>query len=126
MTINSGMGLMESWKIRNAAAGSLALVEDQMCKAVVAASHDQLVALIESFSPALSSGPEWTRTFDPLIERLWAWRDDATMSALAETFKARGVAWAGVANALSPDNGVRLKDGLRHPAWARLPAFGVA
>jgi hypothetical protein len=121
-----GSRLADIWKVRNAAAESLALVEDQVRKALREASCEELVALLESFSPALSSGPEWTRTFDPLIEHLWAWRDDATMAVLAETFKARGVPWAGVANAFAPEHGASLRTELRHPAWARLPAFTMA
>ena len=69
---------------------------DQMRRAVLGASVQDLVALIEFYSPARAIGPEWTRTFEPLVERLWAWRDDATMAALAETFRARGPAWMAV------------------------------
>jgi hypothetical protein len=114
------------WRARNAAAQSLALTEEEMRSAICAASIDDLVALIETFSPARSGGPEWTRTFEPLIERLWAWRDDATMAALAEVFRARGMPWMGVANALSPEHGAATRANLRHPAWARLPAFTTA
>ena len=112
--------------MRNAAAEALVRSEEKLRAALCAASLEELVALIESFSPALSAGPEWTRTFDPLIERLWTWRDDATMAALAADFKARGVPWAAVANALLPEHGVHVRSGLRHPAWARLPAFTLA
>jgi len=118
--------LSQLWTVRNAAAASLAQNEEQMRRAVRETSVEQLVALIETFSPARSAGPEWTRTFEPLIERLWAWRDDATMAALADTFRARGMSWMAVANALSPENGARLRASLRQPSWARLPAFAVA
>lgn len=117
--------LKQIWRVRNAAAETLALSEEQMRRALKAASIDELVAFVEGYSPALSAGPEWTRTFDPLVERLWVWRDDATMAALAKVFQARGIPWAGVTNALSPENGARIRNGLRHPAWARMPAFGV-
>jgi len=117
--------LGELWRIRNAAAVTLGLTEDQMRRAVLAASVADLVALIESFSPARAAGPEWTRTFEPLVERLWAWRDDATMAALADAFRARGPAWMAVTNALSPENGAHIRTDLRHPAWARMPAFSV-
>jgi hypothetical protein len=119
------MTLSEVWRVRNAAAATLGLAEDQMRRAIRAASQDELVALIETFSPARSNGPEWIRTFEPLVERLWTWRDDATMAALAELFRQRGVPWAAVANALSPEEGGRIRDTLRHPAWSRLPAFTV-
>jgi hypothetical protein len=104
---------------------TLGLAEEQMRRAVRAADIDALVSLIETFSPARAIGPEWTRTFEPLAERLWAWRDDATMAALAEVFRARGIPWMAVANALSPEEGARVRATLRQPAWARLPAFAL-
>lgn len=119
-------GLGDLWRIRNAAAETLALAEEQMRRAIGEASVEELVGLIDSYSPALSTGPEWTRTFDPLVERLWVWRDDATMAALAEAFRARGLPWTGVVNALSPENGARIRTGVRQPAWARMPALAVA
>jgi len=115
--------LDEIWRVRNAAATTLGLIEDQMERAVRAASVDDLVALIEGFSPARSSGTEWTRTFEPLVERLWTWCDDATMAALADVFRARGMPWMGVTNALSVPNGTTIRADIRHPAGARLPAF---
>ena len=117
--------LGELWRVRNAAAVTLGLTEDQMRRAVQGASVEELVELIESFSPARAVGPEWSRTFEPLVERLWTWRDDATMSALAAVFQARGMAWMAVSNALAPENGAQTRASLRHPAWARLPAFTV-
>ena len=118
--------LGDAWRVRNAAAQTLTLAEDQMRRAVREATVEELAAFIDCYSPALSTGPEWTRTFDPLIERLWAWRDDQTMAALAAIYKARGVPWAAVANALAPEQGARLKAEIRQPHWARMPAFGVA
>ena len=87
--MSTDQGLHEFWRVRNAAAATLALTEEQMRRAVREATVEQLVSLIEAFSPARSAGPEWTRTLEPLVERLWAWRDDETMAALAEVFRAR-------------------------------------
>jgi len=94
-----------------------------MRRAVQAASVEELASLLEGFAPSRSSGPEWTRSFEPLIQRLWAWCDDQTMAALADVFRAKGLPWLAVANALAPDHGERCRADLRHPAWARLPAF---
>ncbi len=121
-----GHDLQTLWRSRNAAAESLGRAEDAMRRTCQSASVDDLSALINSFSPARSIGPEWTRTFEPLIEHLWLWRDDATMAALAEIYKARGMPWMAVANALSPTNGTTVRQNVRHPAWARLPAFAIA
>lgn len=122
---NTQATLAELWRVRNAAALTLSLTEDQMRRAVMGASIDDLVSLIEGFSPARAVGPEWTRTFEPFVERLWAWRDDATMAALAEVFRARGMPWMAITNALSPEHGNLIRSETRHPAWARLPAFTV-
>ena len=122
---NDQATLDELWRVRNAAAVTLGLTEDQMRRAVRGASVEELVALIETFAPGRSNGPEWARTFEPLVERLWSWRDDATMAALEEMFRARGMPWAGVANALSAEQGARTRESLRQPAWARQPAFVV-
>lgn len=117
--------LRSLWQSRAKAAEGLGRAEDDMRRACQSASVDQLVALVDTFSPARSAGPEWTRTFEPLVEHLWLWRDDATMSALAAVYKARGMPWAAVANALSAAHGERLRASVRHPAWARLPAFAT-
>ena len=117
--------LTEFWRIRNAAAATLALTEEQMCRAVRDASIEELVALIETFAPARSAGPEWTRSFEPLVERLWTWRDDETIATIAEVFRLRGMPWMAVTNALAPEQGVRTRTTLRQPASARLPAFTV-
>jgi hypothetical protein len=115
--------LDELWRVRNAAAVTLGLAEDLMERTVRAASVEDLVALIEGFSPARSYGTEWTRTFEPLVERLWTWCDDAKMAALADVFRARGMPWMGVTNALSAPHGTAIRADIRHPAGARLPAF---
>jgi len=122
---NEHATLAEVWRVRNAAAATLFLAEEQARRAVQAASLDQLVALIETFAPGRSSGPEWTRSFEPLVERLWGWRDDATLAALAEVFRARGMPWAAVANALSPEQAARNRGIARQPAWARMPVVAV-
>jgi hypothetical protein len=115
--------LEDAWGLRNAAASTLALAEEQVRRAIGTASVDDLAGLIELYSPAVSSGPEWTRTFEPLIERMWLWADDATMASLHARFKSKGMPWLAVANALSPEHGARLRASVRQPAWARLPAF---
>lgn len=124
-SISGPATLGELWRLRNAAAATLSLTEDQMRRAVVVAHVEELIALIDHFSPARAVGPEWTRTFEPLVERLWTWRDDATMAALAEAYRARGPAWATVVNTLAPEQGAKIRAGLSHPAWARLPILSV-
>jgi hypothetical protein len=118
--------LEDAWRLRNAAATTLALAEEQVRRSIETAGIDDLAGLIELYSPAVSLGPEWTRTFEPLIERMWLWSDDATMASLHTRFKSKGMPWLAVANALSPEHGERVRAAVRQPAWARLPAFTTA
>ena len=117
-------GLREAWELRNAAAETLIKSELQVRHELEASSVEHLVALLDSFSPARSPGPEWTRSFEPLIERIWAWCDASTVTALEAEFRSRGAAWAPVANALGIDHGARVQAQLRAGlATARLPLF---
>lgn len=119
--------LRETWELRNAATLALLKTEAQVRRALETASLDELVGLVESFSPARSPGVEWTRTFEPLVERIWAWCPPATIQALHETFAARGLPWLAVTNAFSPEHGQQIKARLsRQPAWSRLPAFTLS
>lgn len=118
--------LREYWQARNVAAANMTCAEEQARRALQQASIEELVELLETFSPARSTGLEWTRSFEPLVERLWTWCDESTMASLAEVFRARGMPWMAVANALAPEHGARLRAELRHPAWARLPSFATA
>ena len=80
---NPSVTLRNDWELRNAAAETLIKIEYRLCDALKAASAADIVQLLESFSPARSPGPEWTRSFDPLIEHLWLWCDPALLAALA-------------------------------------------
>lgn len=118
-----GVTLREAWELRNSAAATLIKSEDQVRQLLHAATPADVVALLEAFSPARSPGPEWTRTFDALVERLWTWCDQATLSAVHAEFQSRGQPWAAVANALAPERGDQLHAQLRSPAGARFPRF---
>jgi hypothetical protein len=116
--------LRPTWELRNAAAETLIRAEEQFHKQLHAATVADLVTLLEAFSPARSPGPEWTRSFDPLVERLWAWCDPELLAQVEASFRQRGGAWAPVANALSPEHGEELRRRLqRGAAGARLPRF---
>jgi hypothetical protein len=91
------------------------------------ASVDDVIALLETFSPGRSPGPEWSRSFDPLVERLWVWCDPTVLGKAEADFRARGAPWAAVANALSPDHGEHLRHRLmRQTRAGRLPPFTIA
>ena len=118
--------LRDAWALRNATAQALLLAEGHIQRLVEDASVDELIALVEAFSPARSPGPEWTRTFEPLVERLWAWCDDERMAALEAEFRARGLPWLAVANDFAPERGAELRGRVRQFAWARFPTFTMA
>lgn len=116
--------LKDAWQLRNAAAETLIKSEQQLRELLETADVERIVALLDAFSPARSAGPEWTRSFDALIERLWAWCDAATLAAVAAEFQNRGPAWSAVANALSSERGEDIRTQLRRrSAAARLPLF---
>jgi hypothetical protein len=122
--VSATVSLRQAWDLRNAAAATLMKTEDQVRRLLEGASAEQIIEVLESFSPARSPGPEWTRSFDALIERLWAWCDAATIAAAETEFRARGSAWAPVTNALTRERGQEITAQLRRaPAGARLPAF---
>jgi hypothetical protein len=118
--------LADAWKLRNSAAETLLRTEEHVRRLVEGAEVEELVRLIESFSPTRSPGPEWTRSFDPLAERLWAWCPAETLAALEAEFRARGKGWEPVANAFTAERGAELRAQLRRPRGARYPAFTVA
>lgn len=116
--------LRELWELRNAAAETLIKSELHLRRLLESSSVEQLVTLLDSFSPARSPGPEWTRSFEALIERIWAWCDASTLTAVEAEFRSRGAAWAPVANALGVEHGVRVQAQLRGGLTsARLPLF---
>ena len=112
--------------LRNATAEAYLKAEEHMRRQIEGASVADLIALIEELAPSRSTGPEWTRSFEPLVERLWAWCDDERMAALEAEFTARGLPWMGVANDFAPERGAVLRGRLRQPAWARFPTFTIA
>jgi hypothetical protein len=116
--------LREDWELRNAAAATLIKVEYRLRDALETASLEDVVGLLEAFSPARSPGPEWTRSFDPLVEHLWLWCEPALLADAEANFRARGPAWGAVANALAAERGAALRRTLEHPsAPSRLPPF---
>jgi hypothetical protein len=119
--------LRQAWELRNAAATTLLLIEEQLRSTLAAASAEDIVALLDDFSPARSPGPEWTRSFDPLVERLWMWCDPHVLAAVKTQLDARGSAWAPLANALAPEYGQTVRATVqRGTAPSRLPSFTLA
>ena len=125
MTVNVSVSLREAWELRNAAAATLIKTEEQVHRLLAAATSEEIVTLLEAFSPARSPGPEWTRSFDALVERLWTWCEGETLAVVEANFRARGQPWVAVANALAPERGEQLRSQLRRGSTARLPAFTI-
>lgn len=119
-------GLRAAWELRNAAAETLVKIEYQLRSQCQAASADDMVALLETFSTARSPGPEWTRSFDALVEHLWQWCDPALLAEIEANFRARGAPWTAIANALSAEYGTRVRQRLsQSTAPSRLPPFSL-
>jgi hypothetical protein len=118
--------LRDAWELRNAATATLVKTESQMRRLLESAGPEQIVSLLDGFSPARSAGPEWTRTFEPLLERLWEWCSPETLAIVEEELRGRGPAWLAVANSLTPVMGIKLRTRVeRRSNQARLPAFTI-
>jgi hypothetical protein len=118
--------LREAWDLRNAATATLVRTERQLRRLLLVADAADVIALLETFSPARSPGPEWTRSFEPLLERLWEWCSPITIAAVEAEFRGRGPAWAAIANSLTPQRGEVLRSRVeRRSTLARLPAFTI-
>jgi len=119
--------LRDGWELRNAAAATLVKTEEQFRRVLATSGPDQVTALLEAFSPARSPGPEWTRSLEPLVERLWLWCDPETLAAVEGVFRERGPAWLAIANFLTPEHGAVVQSRLtRVSHQSRLPAFTIA
>jgi hypothetical protein len=114
-----------AWAARNAVADALITSEQHVRSLVQGASVEELVEFIDAFSPTRSPGPDWTRSFEPLVERLWQWCDPETLAQLEATYRARGLPWMAVANDFTEKRGAELKARVRRPAWARYPVFSI-
>jgi len=124
--VTDSIALREAWALRNAATATLVKAEDQMRLMLASATPGEIISLIEAFSPARSSGPEWTRTYEPLLERLWEWCRPEVLVTLEADFRSRGPAWLAIANSLTPERGAIVRSRIeRHSAQSRLPAFTI-
>jgi hypothetical protein len=124
--LESAVSLRDAWALRNAAAATLVKTEEQVRRLLAAATPEQVIALLESFSPGRSPGPDWTRSLEPLIERLWLWSDPETLAEAESVFRGRGPAWLAIANFLAPDHGARVRAQVRrHSHQSRLPALTI-
>jgi hypothetical protein len=121
------VSLRDAWELRNAATATLVKTEEQFRQLLQAAGAEQLTSLLEAFSPARSPGPDWTRSLEPLVERLWLWSDAETLATVEAAFRERGPAWMAIANFLSPEHGAEVRARVqRHSQQARLPAMTIA
>jgi hypothetical protein len=115
--------LREAWALRSTIAESLIQAELQFKRMVQEASVDDLVGLLEGFSPGRSLGPAWTNTFEGLAERLWYWCAPEVMDELEARFRAKGMPWMAAANCLSAEHREALKARIHQHPTSRLPAF---
>jgi hypothetical protein len=117
--------MSHAWAARNAVADALVASEEHVRRLIQGATVEELVELVEAFSPTRSPGPDWTRSFEPLVERLWQWCTPETMAALEANFRARGLPWMAVANDFTEQRGTELRARVRRPAWARYPVYSI-
>jgi hypothetical protein len=115
-------GLTAAWIHRNTLAEAMEQALDWVAAELRHASADDLIDFLGSFSPARAAGPEWTASFERLVEQMWEHLPPETLAEMEAHFRARGPMWAPVANSFTPDHGERLRDRRWRPGGARRPA----
>lgn len=115
-------GLTAAWTHRNTLAEALDQALDWVGVELRRASAEQLIDFLGGFSPARAPGPEWTASFERLVEQMWEHVPAETLAAIEADFRARGPIWAPIANSFTPEHGERLRGRIWHPAGARRAA----
>jgi len=115
-------GLAAAWAHRNTIAEVLDQALDWVGVELRRASVEELIDFLGSFAPARSAGPEWTASFERLVEQMWQHLPPEILAAIEADFRARGPIWAPVANSFTPEHGERLRERRWQPSGARRAA----
>lgn len=115
--------LSAAWTHRNTLAEALDQALDLLAVELRAVSTADLIDFLGGFSPARSPGPEWTATFERLVEQLWEHLDPAILAEIEAAFRARGPIWAAFANSFTPQHGEHLRAARWHPGGAKRAAI---
>ena len=114
--------LAAAWTHRNTLAEALDQALDWVAAELRRASAEDLIDFLGSFAPARSAGPEWTASFERLVEQMWEHVAPAILAQIEAEFRRRGPIWAPVANSFTPEHGERLRTRRWHPSGARRAA----
>ena len=114
--------LAAAWTHRNTLAEALDQALDWVARELRCASVDELIDFLGGFSPARAPGPEWTASFERLVEQMWEHVPAETLAEIEAAFRARGPIWAPVANSFTPEHGARLRGRRWRPSGARRAA----
>lgn len=121
------ISLPDTWELRNSAAETVVRLEEHLRRQLSSAEPAELTTLFEGFSPTRTRGPEWTRSFEPLLERVWTWVDDDVIASVEREFRSRGPIWQAVANSLTVEYGTNLRGRLKAaPRRSQFPGFTLA
>ena len=115
-------GLAAAWTHRNTLAEAMDQALDWVAVELRRATLDDLIDFLGTFSPARAAGPEWTASFERLVEQMWEHLPPETLAEIEAHFRARGPIWAPVANSFTPEHGARLRSRRWRPSSARRPA----
>lgn len=114
--------LAAAWTHRNTLAEAMDQALDWVTAELRRASVEDLIDFLGSFSPARAAGPEWTASFERLVEQMWEHLSAETLAQIEAHFRTRGPMWAPVANSFTPEHGERLRERRWRPGSARRPA----
>jgi hypothetical protein len=114
--------LAAAWMHRNTLAEALDQTLDWVGRELKQASAEELIDFLGGFSPARAPGPEWTASFERLVEQMWEYVAPETLARIEAEFRGRGPIWAPIANSFTSEHGARLRERRWRPSGTRRAA----
>ena len=117
------MNLSATWTLRNTIAEALEQTLEILERDLQDATHEERIEFIDGFMPNRSPAPEWTGSFERLVELIWGALPQDSIKAIEQEYENRpGPMWKPVARKFSDAEGENIRAKKWHPTGARKPA----
>ena len=117
------MSLSETWTLRNTIAKALEQTLEVLERDLLEATHEERIEFIDGFMPNRSPAPEWTASFERLVELIWRSLPKDSIKAIEQEYENRpGPMWKPIARKFSNAEGENIQANTWHPTGARKPA----